>query len=81
MHALANPFLCKGDNGRREINYSSIGGDIASAAISNAYYPESNRGAELVLQNVLIDTGERMVSSILQEFVLRKLTPKAKKQE
>ena len=78
LHAIANPFLCKGDNGQREVNYSSIGGDIASSAISNAYYPSSNRGAGLVFENVLIDTSERMVSSLVQEFVLRKFTASAK---
>ena len=81
MHAIPNPFFCKGDNGQRELNYSSVGGDIISAAISNAYYPASNRGASLVLDNMMIDTGERLVSSIMQEFVLRKFTSKPKNQD
>jgi hypothetical protein len=78
LHAIANPFICKGDDGRREINYSSIGGDLASSAISNAYYPSSNRGAGLMFENVLIDTGERTVSSLVQEFILRKFTSGAR---
>ena len=55
-----------------------MGGDLASSALTNAYYPESNRGAGLVFQNFLISTGERMVASVLQEFLLRKLTPTLK---
>ena len=78
LHAIANPFLCKGDNGQTEINFSSIGGDLASSAISNTYYPSSNRGAGLLFENVLIDTGERTVSSLVQEFVLHKFTSSAK---
>jgi Carboxypeptidase regulatory-like domain len=78
MHALANPFICKGDNGRNQVNISSMGGDLISASISNAYYPESNRGASLVFDGFLISTGEREVSSLVQEFVLRKLTPSAR---
>jgi hypothetical protein len=35
LHAVANPFVCRGDNGKRQPNYSSIGGDLASGAISN----------------------------------------------
>jgi hypothetical protein len=78
LHAIANPFICKGDNGQTEINFSSIGGDLASSAITNAYYPSSNRGAGLVFENVLIDTGERTVSSLVQEFVLHKFTSSSK---
>jgi Carboxypeptidase regulatory-like domain len=77
LHALANPFICKGDNGRQQVNYSSMGGDLISSAISNAYYPDSNRGAGLVFNSFLISTATREVSSVVQEFVLRKLTPSA----
>jgi hypothetical protein len=77
LHALSNPFICKGDNGHRQINFSSMGGDLISASISNAYYPESNRGASLVFTSFLVSTGERELSSIVQEFVLRKITPSA----
>ena len=73
-HALLNPFVCKGDNGISQPNYSSIGGDLASSALSDAYYPQSNRGVGMVFTNFAIDTGERMVASLLQEFVLGKVT-------
>ncbi len=78
LHALSSPFVCKGDNGRMQPNYSSLGGDLASAALSNAYYPASNRGAGLVFENFLITTGERMVNTLVQEFILGKLTSRAK---
>ena len=78
LHALSSPFICKGDNGKLQPNYSSVGGDLASSALSNAYYPASNRGAGLVFQNLLINTGERMLSSLVQEFILGKFTSKAK---
>jgi hypothetical protein len=79
LHALANPFICKGDNGKNQINFSSMGGDLISSSISNAYYPESNRGASLVFTSFLVSTGEREVSSLVQEFLLRKLTPSARR--
>jgi hypothetical protein len=81
IHALSNPFLCRGDNGKTQINFSSMGGDLISASISNAYYPASNRGANFVFTNFAISTAEREVSSLLQEFVIRKFTPAAKKQQ
>jgi len=79
MHALESPFICKGDNGKWQPNYSSVGGDVISGAISNAYYPDSNRGPGLVFENALITTGGRMVNGLVQEFLLRKLTPSARK--
>jgi hypothetical protein len=78
FHALSSPFSCKGDNGRWQPNYSGMGGDLASAALSNAYYPASNRGARMVFGNFLLSTGERMLNGVIQEFILRRLTPKHK---
>jgi len=78
LHALSSPFVCKGDNGRLQPNYSSLGGDLFSSALSNVYYPKSNRGAGLVFENFILSTGERMMSSLVQEFVLSKLTTKRK---
>ena len=80
LHALSSPFVCRGDNGRLQPNYSTIGGDLASAALANAYYPESNRGAGLFLGNFFIATGQRALANVAQEFILRRLTPKAKNQ-
>lgn len=74
LHALSAPFICKGDNGRWEPNYSSVGGDLAAGAIANAYYPSTNRGAGMFLQNDLIVTGGRMANAVIQEFVLRGIT-------
>jgi hypothetical protein len=79
LHALSSPFVCRGDNGKRQPNYSSVGGDLGSAALSNLYYPASNRGAGLVFQNLALTTGERMLSSLVQEFILHRFTPKRQK--
>jgi hypothetical protein len=78
LHALSSPFVCRGDNGRLQPNYSSLGGDLGSSALSNLYYPPSNRGTGLVFQNVFLTTGERMLSSLVQEFVLNRITPRQK---
>ena len=77
VYALTRPFVCKGDNGTWQPNYSGMGGDLAAAALENAYYPQSNRGAGLVFGHFALGTAERAVSSLAQEFLLRKLTPKA----
>jgi Carboxypeptidase regulatory-like domain len=78
IHAIMSPFVCRSDYGRRQPNFSSIGGDLISTAIAETYYPESNRGAGAFAGTFLVNTGERMISAIAQEFILRKLTPNAK---
>jgi carboxypeptidase family protein len=80
LHALSSPFVCRGDNGQLQPNYSTIGGDLAAAALANAYYPASNRGPGLFLGNFFIATGQRALANVAQEFILRRLTPKAKNQ-
>jgi hypothetical protein len=77
LYAIANAVICKGDNGRWQPNYSAILGGIAAGGISNLYYPSSDRGAGLVFENALIGVGETAAANILQEFVIRKLTPHA----
>lgn len=74
-HALFSPFVCRGDNGRSQINVSSLGGDLASSALTETYYPDSNRGPRLVFGNFAIGTGERMISAVVQEFIVRRFTP------
>lgn len=76
-HAILSPFIARGDNGKWGPNYSSIGGDLASSAIANIYYPRSNRGAGLVFGNFAIGTAERVGASLAQEFLLGKLTHRA----
>jgi Carboxypeptidase regulatory-like domain len=79
LHAMSYAFVCKGDNGKLQPNYSTIGGDIASSAISNLYYPESDRGWGPTLESFGISTAERVAASLFQEFVVRKLTPSARR--
>lgn len=70
LHAFSSPFICRGDSGKLQPNYSSVGGDLGSAALSNLYYPQSSRGTGLIFQNFFLTTGERMLSNLVQEFVL-----------
>jgi hypothetical protein len=74
IHALSSPFVIRGDDGRREINFSAIGGDLVSGAVANAYYPDKDRGARLVLSSALIGAGGRAANAVVQEFLLHKFT-------
>jgi hypothetical protein len=78
LHALSSPLIRRGDSGRWEPNYSSLGGYLASGAIANAYYPQENRGFGLVMNIFAVDFSANVANAVLQEFVLRKLTPSMK---
>ena len=74
LHAVSSPFITRGDNGQRQPNYSTLGGDLTTAALANAYYPASNRGVGLFLGNFFIATGQRALANVAQEFILRRIT-------
>ena len=78
MHAISNTFVCRGDNGRSQFNYSSIGGALISASLTNLYFPQSNRGPGLVFSSTLINLGGQVIDDVVQEFILRKYTTNAK---
>jgi Carboxypeptidase regulatory-like domain len=80
-HAVSSTFICRGDNGQLQPNYSTIGGDLAAAAIATTYYPPSDRGPGRVFGTALINTGERALANLAQEFILRRITHKAKEQK
>jgi hypothetical protein len=73
-HAILSAFIAKGDNGKWQPNYSSVGGDLASAGLSNLYFPKTNRGGGLVLSQFALGTVERIGANLAQEFLLGKFT-------
>jgi len=78
LYALANAVVCKGDNRRWQPNYSSILGSFAAGGISNLYYPAQNRnGVGLTLENGAIGVGATAAANVLQEFVMKKVTSNA----
>lgn len=82
LYAIANAVICKGDNGRWQPNYSGIAGSLASGGISNLYYPDGDKSdAALTFENALIGIGETAAVNLLQEFVMRRLTPNLPKSE
>ena len=75
LYAIATSVICKGDNGKWQANYSGLLGGLAAGGISNLYYPAKDRDAGLTLQNFAIGIGAAAAANVLQEFVVKKLTP------
>jgi hypothetical protein len=69
LYAAATSFICKHDNtGRWEPNYSNIGGNILSGAISNYYYPETKSDFTHTITDGLTVTFEGTFGATLEEF-------------
>ena len=73
-HAMFSPFVARYDDGHYGPNYSSLGGDLASSALSNLYYPHVNRGTGLLFGQFAIGTAERIGASLAQEFIVARFT-------
>lgn len=74
LYAISASVITRGDDGRWKPNYSRVLGNFSAAALSNLYYPASDRGASLVLLNGLGDTGADAVSNLIREFLLKRIT-------
>lgn len=78
FHAIASTWITRDDNGSQRFNYPELLGDFSSAALSNAYFPASDRGVSLVLINGFGDLGGNMLDNLFREFVLSHMTTRAK---
>jgi hypothetical protein len=74
IHAVGSAFVTRSDTGSTEPNYSYFLGDVCSAALSNLYYPEANRGAHLVFTNAAVGLAGRVGGNLIREFLSERLT-------
>ncbi|MFL6301259.1 MAG: carboxypeptidase-like regulatory domain-containing protein [Terriglobales bacterium] len=81
MHAVASAVIARGDNKRLQPNYSGMLGALAASGLSNTYYPKNERGVGLTFENAAVGIGTTAAINVLQEFVVRKLTPNASKSD
>ena len=80
LYALSTAVIARGDNGKRQPAYASVLADFGAGAASNLYYPAVNRqGATLTIENGLLAIGIDGIGNVVQEFVLRHVTPGAHK--
>ena len=80
LYALRSPVFCKGDNKSWQPNYSNVMGAFAAGGLSYLYYPASDRnGFGLLAKTAAIRIGETSFEAVLQEFVVRRLTPRVRK--
>jgi hypothetical protein len=74
LYAISAAVIARGDNGQWEPDYSRVLGHFTAAAISNLYYPASDRGASLVVLNGLAGIGGDAAANLIREFLLKRFT-------
>lgn len=77
LYAIGNSVMCKGDNKKWQVNYSTIVGSFAAGAIGYAYYPDSDKSWGQVVQNSVIRIAESGLAGFFQEYVLPRFTSRA----
>jgi len=77
-YAIVSVAVCRGDNGKRQLNISRLLGTFASGAVSNLYYPAANRGVGLVMVNGLIQTAGNAGNNLLREFLFKRISTHSK---
>ena len=79
-YAISRAVVRKGDNGRWQPDYSRVLGHLASAGISNLYYPPEDRhGVGLTLTNTAIALGGAAIGNLMQEFLYARFTTHARR--
>lgn len=78
-YALKTTVVCKGDNGRWQPAYANVLGSFGAGAVSGLYYPGGERGGMLAVENGLGALAFDGFANVMQEFVLRRMTPSARR--
>ena len=67
-YALLSTFRCKTDSGRWQPSYSNLLGNFAAGAVSNLYYPASQRGLVSTYQRAVVVSAQGAIGASISEF-------------
>jgi len=72
-YAVTRTIITRDDNGHLTPNFSLLGGNLAGATLTNAYYPEFNRGFNQTLKTFEGSMGGAAFSFFADEFLKEKI--------
>jgi hypothetical protein len=84
MYGIKQEFVCHTDAAGRAFNFSNVMGAFTSGGISNAYYPEGDRGFGLTMSRSAIALAYGVAGGLFDEFypdIDRKLFHRRKKSD
>ena len=67
-YSLAQEFVCHTDKGGRSFSFENVLGAFSSGSLSNAYYPESDRGFGLTMSRSGVALALGSAGGLLNEF-------------
>jgi hypothetical protein len=67
-YAATRPLITRTDSGRTMPNFALMGGNLAGSALTNLYYPQSNRGVEQTLATFGSGLGGSAAGDCIAEF-------------
>jgi hypothetical protein len=67
-YALKQEVICHTDRGGRSVSWENAFGALTSGAVSNAYYPESDRGLGLTMSRSAISAAYGSLGGVVDEF-------------
>lgn len=73
-YAISEAFMCRGDNGKQQVNYSYILGNFLAAGLSNAYRADVDRSASVTITNGFVILAGHVANDIGLEFLLKRMT-------
>jgi hypothetical protein len=72
-YAVTRTIITRDDNGHLTPNFSLVGGNLAGAALTNAYYPDFNRGFNQTLKTFEGSMGGAAFGFFANEFLKDKI--------
>ena len=75
FYAISRAVVTRGDNGRNQPNFAGVLGDLSAGAISNLYYPASDRqGGSVFIENSILAIAGDAMNDFVQEFFFNHFT-------
>jgi hypothetical protein len=68
LYSISTTVRTRSDHGKWQPNYSNLGGNFIGGAISNVYYPASDRGFALTIERGLTVSAEGTFGALAEEF-------------
>ena len=69
FYAISRTFVTRTDSGGSSINFSLLGGNLAGAALTQAYYPPRNRGFGQTMKTFGFSVGGSTFRLLVGEFI------------
>ncbi|HEY4379615.1 MAG TPA: hypothetical protein VGN01_04670 [Acidobacteriaceae bacterium] len=68
VYAASRAIITRSDDGHTVPNFSQIGGNLAGAALTNAYYPQQNRSTEQTMETFGGSLGSTALGNVIAEL-------------